>query len=361
MDANPEPTSSDDEDDEERQHTADEVVRSTSKMLVSSSDVLPQGTLDICRLKDANQHAPSNAVIQSVQFHPNGQLLLTAGLDKTLHLFQVDGTTNAKVENVFVKDLPMLDAKFTVGGSRVVLSGPRSYFFSYDLEAGRITKIPGLIGRKEKKLTKFEVSKSGDRMVFLGSDGYLSLASTKSYEWIGNMKMNGDVKSASFCDNDRYLLSTGSDGQVYKWDLRTRKCVFVHQDEGSLSSGAIAASADNKYYAVGSDSGVVNVYNHGGLSAQDKPRKALMNLTTRIDNLKFSSDSQILAMASKDTKDALKFVHLPSFTVFANWPTARTPLNYVSAMDFSPSNGFFAVGNAKGRVLLYRLTHYKTA
>lgn len=361
MDANPEPTSSDDEDDGERQHTADEVVRSTGKMLVSSSDVLPQGTLEIVRLKDANQHAPSNAVIQSVQFHPNGQLLLTAGLDKTLHLFQVDGTTNAKVENVYVKDLPVLDAKFTVGGSRVVLSGPRSYFFSYDLEAGRITKIPGLSGRKEKKLNKFEVSKSGDRMVFLGSDGYLSLASTKSYEWIGNMKMNGDVKSATFCDNDRYLLSTGTDGQVYKWDLRTRKCVFVHQDEGSLSSGAIAASGDNKYYAVGSDSGVVNVYNHAGLSAQDKPRKALMNLTTRIDSLKFSSDSQILAMASKDTKDALKFVHLPSFTVFSNWPTARTPLNYVSAMDFSPSNGFFAVGNAKGRVLLYRLTHYKTA
>jgi U3 small nucleolar RNA-associated protein 18 len=91
-----------DDSDEEEIFSADGIVRSTGKMLESSGDMLQQGTLDICRMKDANQHNPSNAVIQSVQFHPNGQLLLTAGLDKTLHLFQVDGTNNAKVENVFV-------------------------------------------------------------------------------------------------------------------------------------------------------------------------------------------------------------------------------------------------------------------
>ncbi|GLD93321.1 hypothetical protein PINS_up001913 [Pythium insidiosum] len=83
-----------------------------------------------------------------------------------------------------------------------------------------------------------------------------------------------------------------------------------------------------------------------------------MQLTTQVDDLKFNADSQILAMASRDSRDALKLVHLPSFTVFANWPSSRTPLHYVSAMDFSPNSGYFAVGNARGRVLLYRLTHY---
>lgn len=356
----PQSSGADSDSDEEEIFSAEDIVRSTGKMLESASDVLQQGTLDICRMKDANQHNPSNAVIQSVQFHPNGQLLLTAGLDKTMHLFQVDGTSNAKVENVFLKDLPLLDAKFTLGGSRVLLSGPRSYFFSYDLEAGRVTKIPGIVGRNEKKLERFSVSQSGDRAVFLGSDGYLSVVSTRSYEWIGNMKMNGDVKAATFCDDDRYLLSTGTDGDIYKWDMRTRKCVFVHKDEGSLGTHAIAASHDGKYYAAGSTSGVVNIYDNAGLSALSTPRKALMQLTTQADVLAFNPDSQILAMASKDARDALKFVHVPSFTVFSNWPTARTPLQYVSAMDFSPSSGYFAVGNARGRVLLYRLTHYKS-
>ena len=39
-------------------------------------------------LTDANKAEPSGAVVQSVEFHPNGQLLLTAGLDKRLRLFQ---------------------------------------------------------------------------------------------------------------------------------------------------------------------------------------------------------------------------------------------------------------------------------
>ncbi|KAI9911847.1 hypothetical protein PsorP6_009043 [Peronosclerospora sorghi] len=335
-----------------------EIFRSTGKMLEDSGDRLPQGELSVIRMKDANQHAVSNAVVQSVQFHSNGQLMLTAGLDKSLRLFQVDGSNNAKVENVFVKDLPMMDAKFTLGGERAVLTGPRPYFFSYDIEAGKISKIPGLYGRKEKKRETFSISSNGDTIVLMGSNGYMDVVSAKSYELIGSLKMNGSTKSAAFCENDLYLLSTGSDGQIYKWDMRTRRCMFVHDDEGSLGNYAIAAC--DKCYATGSKSGVVNIYDNAVLAAKPKPRKALMHLTTRADRLKFNASSEILAMASSDTKDSLKMVHMPSLTVFSNWPTAQTPLHYVTAMDFSPNSGYFAIGNAKGRVLLYRLTHFKS-
>jgi len=45
-------------------------------------------------------------------------------------------------------------------------------------------------------------------------------------------------------------------------------------------------------------------------------------------------------------------------TVFSNWPTAGTPLSYVSCFDFSPNSGFLAIGNDKGNALLYRLNYY---
>jgi U3 small nucleolar RNA-associated protein 18 len=67
---------------------------------------------------------------------------------------------------------------------------------------------------------------------------------------------------------------------------------------------------------------------------------------------------QILAMASVKKRDALRLVHVPSFTVFSNWPTSRSPLHYVSALAFSPGGGLLAIGNARGRVVLYRLHHY---
>lgn len=70
---------------------------------------------------------------------------------------------------------------------------------------------------------------------------------------------------------------------------------------------------------------------------------------------------QILAMSSRMNKNALRLVHLPTKTVFSNWPTAQTPLNYVHSLAFSPGGGYFAVGTAKGRALLYRLKHYPAA
>ena len=57
-------------------------------------------------------------------------------------------------------------------------------------------------------------------------------------------------------------------------------------------------------------------------------------------------------------REGLRLVHLPSASVFANWPTSRSPLQYVHAAALSPHSGFLGVGNAKGRVLLYRLHHY---
>ena len=47
--------------------------------------------------------------------------------------------------------------------------------------------------------------------------------------------------------------------------------------------------------------------------------------------------------------------------MFSNWPTTQTPLGFVTALDFSPNSGYFAVGNDKGVVLMYQLLHYEKA
>lgn len=51
-------------------------------------------------------------------------------------------------------------------------------------------------------------------------------------------------------------------------------------------------------------------------------------------------------------------IHLPSLTSFANWPTSSTPLGHVTAVDFSAQSEYLAVGNTRGRVLLYHLKEY---
>ena len=57
--------------------------------------------------------------------------------------------------------------------------------------------------------------------------------------------------------------------------------------------------------------------------------------------------------------DAFFFqIHLPSLTAFANWPTSSTPLGHVTAVDFSARSEYVAIGNTRGKVLLYHLKDY---
>ncbi|KAJ2891883.1 U3 snoRNP protein, partial [Coemansia aciculifera] len=63
-----------------------ELLKSTKSLLSKSSSVLQPTRLDTVRVRNANQAAPSQSPVLSVQFHPSSSVLLTAGLDKTLRL-----------------------------------------------------------------------------------------------------------------------------------------------------------------------------------------------------------------------------------------------------------------------------------
>jgi hypothetical protein len=84
----------------------------------------------------------------------------------------------------------------------------------------------------------------------------------------------------------------------------------------------------------------------------------LLGCRTAVHKVQFHPKSQMLGMSSHVKKDAFRMVHLPSCSVFNNWPTSGTPLNYVSCFSFSPGGGYAAIGNDKGKVLLYRVSHY---
>ncbi|KAK9087145.1 hypothetical protein Syun_029539 [Stephania yunnanensis] len=276
--------------------------------------------------------------INSVQFHRNSQLLLAAGLDRRLRFFQIDV------------------------GSQVIAAGRRKFFYSFDLVKAKFEKIGPLIGREEKSLETFEVSPDSSTIAFVGSEGYILLVSCRTKELIGTLKMNGSARALAFSNDGRQLLSSGGDGHVYHWDLRTRTCFHKTVDEGCVTSSAICTSSNGALFAAGSTSGIVNIYhNEMFLVGKEKPLKTIENLTTSVDFMKFNHDSQILAICSKMQKNSLKLVHVPTFSVFSNWPPPNRTLHHPRCLDFSPGGGFMAMGNAAGKVLLYKLHHYQHA
>lgn len=378
----------------------DEAAFRTAGGLTQASSALAPGKINITRVRDANRAEPSKAVVQSVGWHPSGSILFTAGLDKKLRFFSVDGKRNPKIAAVHFPELPISCAAWNGDGSEVLVTGRRSWFYSYNVDTGAATKVTRLLGSEEKSLESMVVS-PGDPaspsscIAFLGNNGAVVLASVRTKQRVATLKMNGSVRAAAFSRDPLsssgawdHLLTVGGHGEVYRWDLRTMSCMGRHVDEGSTGSTAVAVTADGSRYAVGSKSGVVNVYDAGealegayaststssgdggssgsvrGLFASSHaptPLHRLTNLTTPVSRLAYNGAGSVLACASDAIRDSLKLVHTASGTVFANWPTIKTPLHYVSDVAFSPGSGFVTVANDHGRVLLYRLNHFQTA
>eukprot|EP00798_Chlamydomonas_sp_ICE-L_P000057 gene57-12875_t len=188
-----------DSDEEEEEEEGAALLQQAGGLLASSrhGKLLP-GTIEVTRMKDANQHEPHASVIQSLQFHTGGHpllmtagldkkirlfqsvvvrslqfhtgghpLLMTAGLDKKIRLFQVDGKRNPKVQSIHLEDCPVqqaafanggAQAAFANGGAQIIATGRRPHFYIYDLAASSVEKVLGPAGCPQKSLQAFAVA-----------------------------------------------------------------------------------------------------------------------------------------------------------------------------------------------------------
>lgn len=109
-------------------------------------------------------------------------------------------------------------------------------------------------------------------------------------------------------------------------------------DTGGFSTTKLAVSPNGQLLATGSKMGSVNLFHIAPDTEllEETPFKSLPNLTTSITDLTFNHSSEMLAMCSKWQKNALRVAHIPSYTVFQNFPgVAPGVLKYPMAVKFS--------------------------
>uniref|UniRef100_UPI0037E8BEC7 U3 small nucleolar RNA-associated protein 18 homolog n=1 Tax=Semicossyphus pulcher TaxID=241346 RepID=UPI0037E8BEC7 len=351
-----------DEDDDDGDEEDDELMRRTGNF-VASSDSLPSSILRMKKCLHANSARPSEDRLTSVQFHPSAQVVLTAGLDQSLSLFQVDGKTNPKIQSIHLERFPVHRAQFSSDGETVIATSLKNkMFYLYDMMEGRVTPVHSIRGLNEARVKEFSVCPEGGALLLTGTNGYLHLLTLKTKEVVRSMKINGNVSGVAFSHDGSKVFANSEEGEVYVWDMRSSRCVNRFTDDGCVKGTSIAASRNGRYLACGSQSGVVNVYSQEAClnSANPKPLKAIMNLLTSATSLTFNPSSEILAIASRAEDEAVRLVHLPSLTVFSNFPVSKRKIVYrASCLDFSPHSGFFSLANNKGHAPLFRLLHYK--
>ncbi|EOD44092.1 putative small nucleolar ribonucleoprotein complex protein [Neofusicoccum parvum UCRNP2] len=347
---------------------ADSLTRRAEKGTGRKRKFRPE-VLDIQRTKDISGIQPS--AITSLSFHPTLPLLLSSGPASTLYLHHVQPVPpnpNPLLTSLHIKRTPLTTTAFhpSPNDSRIFLSARRRYFHIWNLSTGTVEKISRVYGhqQEQRSMERFALSPNGKYMALLGSarkgGGYVNILDARTLQWQSQARIEsrGGIADFAWWADGNGLTIAGKNGEVSEWDVVAQRLRVRWQDEGAVGTSVIALGGrsgrddwfgGDRWVAVGSSSGIVNIYDrrawlpaNNSINSDDddavvvptnpSPTKVLDQLTTPISHLRFSPDGQLLAMASRWKKDALRLVHLPSCTVYRNWPTSATPLGRITAV-----------------------------
>lgn len=236
-------------------------------------------------------------------------------------------------------------------------------------------------------MERFKLSPDGRHMALVGSarkgGGVINILDAHTLQWASQVRIEsrGGIAEFEWWSDSKGLCVIGKNGEVTEWNLQLQRVTARWQDEGAVGTTTISLGGNNghpasvigqdRWVAVGSSSGIVNIYDRRAwltnptnktaeagespVPAFPKPTKTLDHLTTPTSHLIFSPDGQLLIMASRWKKDALRMVHLPSCTVYRNWPTSTTPLGRITGVAFGPGSDVLAVANEAGKIRLWEI------
>lgn len=336
--------------------------------------------LDIQRTRDIPLTQPS--AITSLSFHPEYPVILSSGPASTLYLHYIAPTAhptpNPLLTSVHIQHTPLATSAFLQPkGEKIFFSGRRRFFHTWDLPSGTIQKANRVYGHKEEQrsMERFKLSPCGRYMGLVGSSkkggGVINILDASTTQWIAAARIEGKNGVADFAwwANGEGLTVVGKGGEVGEWSIESKSFVARWVDDGSIGATVIALGGKNgpnplggdRWVVIGSQSGVVNIYDRRGFASgneitvkeRPEPNRRFEQLISATSNLEISPDGQLLLFSSKWKKDALRLVHLPSCTVYRNWPTSSTPLGRITAVAFSSGSDMLAVANEAGKIRLW--------
>lgn len=182
-------------------------------------------------------------------------------------------------------------------------------------------------------MERFKLSPCGRWMGLVGSGrkggGMVNVLDARTCQWVAEVRVEGRGGVADFAwwGDGEGMVILGKGGEAVEWDGREKCTVGRWVDEGAVGTtvvalggrgGGLKALGGDRWLAVGSSSGVVNVYDRSSwgpskraadeelVPPSPKPKRAFDHLTTPTSHLEFSPDGQLLVMASQWKRDALR-------------------------------------------------------
>ena len=333
---------------------------------------------------------PQSAVA-SLQFHPQYPVLVSSGPASTVYLHHVDASATPPhplLTSLHVRSTPLASTAFDAAGERVFFSGRRRFYHAWTLASGAVAKVSRVYGQQaeQRSMEELKPSPCGRWLGVVGTarkagGGTVNVLDAHTSQWLAAARVDspGGVADFAWWRTGDGFAAAGRAGDVVEYSVVERRAVATWKDAGGVGTTTIALGGaggpgvlgSDRWVVLGSTSGIVNMYDRRAWPSSSSspseggerppapplptPTRTLAQLTTPISALCFAADGQLLALASRWKKDALRLVHLPSCSVYRNWPTSATPLGRVTAVAWAPDSRTLAVGTESGKIRLWEV------
>lgn len=386
--------------------------RTPAKLRNTSLPRLKPEVLGIDRLPDVVPSASSQPhATTSLSLHPTLPLLISGGISGMLYMHHLHphppppSPPNPLITSLHMKHTPFTTVVFsplsgTPHDPKIYMACARRSFHTWTLPTGAITKTTTTnmaVGAdpSQRHVAVLKPSPCGRWLGVLGTakkgGGVVNVLSAATLQWVAQARGEGRGGLADFCwwtDGEGMCL-VGKTGECAEWSVGQRRVVGRWRDVGGIGVTVVVLGRDSegggkkkrkgrgigpdRWAVVGTSSGIVTVYDRfairfgeeqgdgagetSGDEASDhvatpQPHATLEHLTTAVSHLVVSPCGQMLAMASRWKRDALRLVHLQSGKVYRNWPTARTPLGRISSLVVGECEGIVQGEEGKGMVVV---------
>lgn len=173
-------------------------------------------------------------------------LIVTCGSDKQVKIWDFI-KNGCEVQKVFSED-PLSVAIHPSGLFILIGFSDKLRLMSILIDDLRSYKEFGIKGCKQCRFSR------GGQFFAAVNGNTIQIFSTWSFENIGNLKgHNGRIRSLHWSEEDAFLVSAGTDGAIYTWNILNMKRENEHILKGCSYYDAICDNSGTTLYATGSD------------------------------------------------------------------------------------------------------------
>ena len=262
--------------------------------------------------------------VYSVSFSPDGQVLASGGLDKTIKLWDVG--SRREIATLKGHSDVVYSVSFSPDGQVLASGGLDTTIKLWDVGSRR--EIATLTGHSN---TVLSVSFSPDGQVLASgsADETIKLWDVGSRREIATLKGHSSyVYSVSFSPDGQVLASGSSDKTIKLWDVGSRREIATLTGHSSYVY-SVSFSPDGQVLASGSDDATIKLWDVGSR----REIATLKGHSNYVVSVPFSPDGQVLASGSVDK--TIKLWDVAAFATPHIASAALPPILSIAAISFS--------------------------